>query len=849
MQFYKLVLSYLIIIYLLYMGAQRVLEFDENNILFLLLNVVGHNPIHDLGKLTDKNRWKQRVDDIINRMQPLLADIDVDNNDNWDKRKIRPFNENKLYDFKNVLNQFSENKEIFGTKIVSNCKTSSEEGTLDDLIFDYFHDLRISMTLNLFMFYFNNFNNNAFISLYDICYEICFIKFNSNIIISTHLKDNDDTNLLNELILLTSYLHDYILNKVNLNLPVTNIHKIVEYRFQIEYPFLNVKYTIENDLITPSLKEIYTKIDLKNTMESFYTSKYLYSSIVTEKNNEQNLNLLNFTENIFNKTDHFEITELQKYKVDIINATKIMQNFFKEKSDINEKTFQANKDIIIINYTAIFNFFGLKDVNKNINTFKEFLPTPQKSQYINIEDLISVNISRIFLKKYKNLKNKLYDQILKDKKRQFEKNISMSSGEISPRDKATVNTFISYIAKSALFLTGCCDENGKILIQTKGITEEEVDILHAIAGRNDTEWTLGNQNPDTDLDGRLFYYLKKNRDFFNIDKKPPVDKTLITVLHNNPSKSRYVINNASSVSNNSLYSYSSVIDGMSQSKFNLNNSMIESGNIDFIIKNESNVENQKQFYNGNLEIQQFDNSSSANIQITLDVKLKMIHFFTSLIIDVRSSNELKTHIVLTKTFESILAKIKTYDKDIFSKPDIFKELFNIGVKEIKTPSNNFSNSHSHPHSIFTALFKELLFKGVGDIFQEVNAVVKYGGYSKSNYKHGSSVLPVSFHGNGDTIRCFMTNNRVSIARFLFLKKEGKKCQINQKSFGSYISFDNDTNLGISYNCIDEIQNGGTIKISQKNKLLSKLNYSSISKNKTKKIKIGKNLTINIHYKK
>ena len=45
----------------------------------------------------------------------------------------------------------------------------------------------------------------------------------------------------------------------------------------------------------------------------------------------------------------------------------------------------------------------------------------------------------------------------------------------------------------------------------------------------------------------------------------------------------------------------------------------------------------------------------------------------------------------------------------------------MGVKELRMPNKSKNNS-SHPDSIFTSLIKNLQFKGVGDIFQEINAV-------------------------------------------------------------------------------------------------------------------------------
>jgi hypothetical protein len=71
--------------------------------------------------------------------------------------------------------------------------------------------------------------------------------------------------------------------------------------------------------------------------------------------------------------------------------------------------------------------------------------------------------------------------------------------------------------------------------------------------------------------------------------------------------------------------------------------------------------------------------------------------------------------------------------------------------------------------IFTATFKDLLFKGVGDIFQEINVIAKFGGYTGTNYFCGSNIDKYNFTSQGNVKRCFAAKDRVSVCRYLFIK--------------------------------------------------------------------------------
>ena len=95
-------------------------------------------------------------------------------------------------------------------------------------------------------------------------------------------------------------------------------------------------------------------------------------------------------------------------------------------------------------------------------------------------------------------------------------------------------------------------------------------------------------------------------------------------------------------------------------------------------------------------------------------------------------------------------------------------------------------------------FFTILGKGAGDIFQEINAVCKNGGYTHSSITDSGSSSSsiygplfsdtnIAHWSNGNAKRCFAANDRPSATRFIFLVKYGNDNQINQYSFGGYVT--------------------------------------------------------------
>ena len=87
---------------------------------------------------------------------------------------------------------------------------------------------------------------------------------------------------------------------------------------------------------------------------------------------------------------------------------------------------------------------------------------------------------------------------------------------------------------------------------------------------------------------------------------------------------------------------------------------------------------------------------------------------------------------------------------------------------------------------FQECMYNILFKNTGDLFQEINAVCKFGGYINN------AANPIRYDGNiiqwspvGDAKRLFLAQDQPSACRFIFLKKYGVPAETNSGAFGGF----------------------------------------------------------------
>ena len=99
---------------------------------------------------------------------------------------------------------------------------------------------------------------------------------------------------------------------------------------------------------------------------------------------------------------------------------------------------------------------------------------------------------------------------------------------------------------------------------------------------------------------------------------------------------------------------------------------------------------------------------------------------------------------------------------------------------------------------FQACMYRILFKNTGDLFQEINAVCRNGGYINNAanpivYDDGTPANNTIIRWNtagppadiGNAKRLFLAQDQPSACRFIFLKKYGIPAETNSKAFGGF----------------------------------------------------------------
>lgn len=963
---------------------QRKLLFDKNGTTFLLLNIMGHDPIHDFGQPSD-TRWSQ-VKQQIDLIKPfLLSSEDFESissdepnqinssdepnqtisndepnqtisNDDFNRTLKRNRERNREQNNTNSairkskrvkdtrggasldtnLNNFILNRRIvvpnikavqnrFNDKLLLNknnlvtneningmvkMSVDDDDDIIDDFsdnskafINDYIEKVKRNIVMNLFVYHLNNRSLHDDV-MYSPLDQIC-----DRIIISdTKVED------IRFLMTLSRHFYEYIVN-IFIKQVDENKEGIIVFDACMDFSILKVRYIYErnisqyngisNTMIINKSSEVkkFIDIDTQSILESFLNSNhFIIKSIINKKNKglSGGLNsgakdadivyirkLLEFVEGVFQDTSTDEKIQVPIRTIrnmvyrsimlskgydtkddnthfSLEDIEKSMRTKSQTSSGDNREQLSKYKEIIVNSYVEMFKKLGMEinkinNIEKGLQS-KEYPLIPIRSnerRHLNVPELINTFLSKL-LKEEFSIRKSHNEKIRKENIEEDKRIIALSSGNLTPDNKMTAYKFISFIAKSSLYVIGCCDSSGVVIIKqqentaTSSILNSEIDCIRTIAGRhgvkNGTYWSSTNEKQD--IDDRLFSYMKDPKNQYIIGDNLFNETDLLL-----PVKTKYVINNAANISssflNKTFCPYTSILDGMSQCSWasaSLEKRKIEYGDMDFIITGQ---EPTSPSYNGKLKI-----NRGNSVDITLDIKLDKMRIVKTEEIEM-NSNTLVAHVVLRKTLNAIVQYIDNAErKYLYAEPDIFQTLFNIGVTEISKKGTTSAGS-SHPNSIFTILFQHLLFKGVGDIFQEINVIAKYGGYTENNYYCGEDIQP--FHGNrndnGNAMRCFVAKDRVSVCRYLFIKRQGREQDINTQTYGGYLDGnDNKSNTGSRYKEI-ELKKGGTNILHKVHSTLRKgknscvVNSGNIIINlnirKTQKIKRNENMTINI----
>lgn len=371
---------------------------------------------------------------------------------------------------------------------------------------------------------------------------------------------------------------------------------------------------------------------------------------------------------------------------------------------------------------------------------------------------------------------------------------AMESGDLTTADKGVQSDFCEFVARSALFLNKICKSNGNIErnISNNEYLKQQVSILVKLANWDDVGTNRNQTNRVTkSLDDELINF------FIKTTKTPPKTPTPLvtpTPLSNKSIETNGVCNRTmpNHVSNNAatslptaaktklVCSTSALIDGMPTCNYNADpNSATqlswERGNMNFQLRNDANSQDPKSmYYQGKLTL-----DTSDEKKVTLELTLKTLSGFvvgkrkeTSVV-----DESLKAYVALKSTLIATIQFIQKYivDKNdpLILEGNIFQNLFNRAVLQV--PSKNTM-------PFFKIFYDEILYKGVGDLFQEINSACKFGGYVSKLTTNSNNV---DFNRDGNAIRFFVANDRPSGVRFAMMITHGRSGEINSGAFGGY----------------------------------------------------------------
>ena len=369
----------------------------------------------------------------------------------------------------------------------------------------------------------------------------------------------------------------------------------------------------------------------------------------------------------------------------------------------------------------------------------------------------------------------------------------------------------------------------KIEIETETLRRSETDrkktrLIGGTTDGKDEKLIRVSKKYNDGLDANLYKYINKNLVINGFELSDKIIKTKIeNYLENlnkklyNEKKYKYIIDNASTQSPLKIDSknerriccLTSVCDGQKTCQSIVN----EYGIMNFSVGVPNNI-----FYNGQLYFNKDDRdlvpyniTIEANpiqkVYYELNIKFSDKDTFNEIIeIEIKNNNkELEAHNVLNRTlarlffYESPLTDGIPTSENLQNWNNIKDRVENI-ITDVK--DNPSSTSPSEINNLFEYIYKNLndeninlyrnilyfiLFKGTGDIFQEINAVCNNGGYTSNiTYQDpDNNVVKYEPTDEGNTYRLFLANDQPSAVRFIFLRSQAEQNTINQKSFGGY----------------------------------------------------------------
>ena len=410
-------------------------------------------------------------------------------------------------------------------------------------------------------------------------------------------------------------------------------------------------------------------------------------------------------------------------------------------------------------------------------------------------DLFQSDERKKTLLKLLNPINEKIKTLEKKQRQEEEDKYKLEQNDLTSADKKVQSDFTEFVARSSLYLNRICDKDGNIEntdIARNIYLKLQASILIKQANwekiENNKKYIIENITKNLDDDLINFFDVITNRKVINKEfdnfKTPTPIGTSVTNIHKNGvcgiNYQNHVSNNAATAlpdraKKKLVCSTSALLDGMPTCNYNQDpnhptQQSWERGNMNFMLTNH----NENFFYQGKLNL-----SDKNEKEVVLKLKVN-----TPSGIELGRQNEtsvddesLKAYVALRKTLVGLLDYV-TNHRDAFDlKGNIFRQLFEKATTEKVT---------TDPPGIFQIFYNEILYKGVGDLFQEINSAVKFGGYTFNNFdSFKQNKNNMTFNNRGDATRYFVANDRPSGVRFIMMVTQGKDGEINSGAIGGY----------------------------------------------------------------
>ena len=825
--------------------SQKIINFNTDNIKFLLLNILGHDVIHDFYGSLGKERWnkvtslaskfrssftmsaggtetktltKRSRDDTDSESEYKSKRVFVNNGSNINYLSESPIKINKTnFSFDNV----AQGKKLGTRTIIYDLFNDTE---FSNFCTDIGNDIQFKLFYVVTNMIYNNKVNNS--------NEVLNITVSRDFFIPNDLKKEDDSDNTPEIktklySILRDRFVDYYFDYFNTIVTTKITNELLTIGDSMDIVPDDSMDIVPDDSGTSNAYPDITYTDMFNLLYNFITDDYyfsytIYNFLISNKNQIGGDNsLLTPEENgIF-------ISEMNAKKKEMEEPNGLISSIINIFLTNTESKYALLKKDILAAFKVIIRKYNQETLAGEFDNIL-FPPFDKATKLIDFKGAINSQYNKL-MNNYSNIEKK------------EKAKLAGSTLKIKSIAYDVKESFAFMILKGSLYLTECVDKDQKPIIMDtqsqgqKDLITRQINIINQIISSNfisdeqKTELieicstiklndefilpyvkeyiifqTVLNLNKNIDYDGFLIDFIKEL--FANYEYTNESQERYECIDLND----KYVINNAANLLafsgkylNKEVFCpYSSILDAMPQCKYNdsLNKKILEYGDINFkLFDAESNI-----YYNGVSQIIK-DNENIFSKTI-LDIKLPLltINSEINIQVDYTGTSQLSAEDSLRTTLLDMInfvdvQKRPVLDK-IFEGKQIFENLYKMAIQEetdfqtgaeVSKINYNYSNFKIDPSvnanlNIFSVVFNKILLKGTGDLYQEINSVCKYGGYVGNNYYCDKAILSYN-NETGNQTRFFAANDRPSASRFIFIICNGDENEVNTKSLGGYVS--------------------------------------------------------------